>query len=500
MSAPFVGFTDDRPARRPLDGLLRRLEAVPLRTRLLLIVGLLVGAALLSTSLISAYLLKSDLDARVDAELRSVLAPVASQALTDLRTPTEGGLPSSYAFALAGPSGLLATRLPTGEEVAPQWPDLSADDAVVRTRTPFTVPSSEGDMEWRFIAAPVSGSAVVAVGVPLEPVSHTVSRLLASTALLGTGALVLSLVLGHFAVRRAFRPLRRIEDTASAIADGDLTQRVPVRRASDEVTSLSGSLNRMLARIESSFAVREASEERMRQFVADASHELRTPLTTLAGYAALHRSRPPGPLDADGRAEVDDAMRRIGDEAGRMRRLVDSLLDLTGLEGPDALRRSPVDLGPLLRDVVSDLRVVAPDRRVTLDAPDHLVVVADRDRVTQALVGLTSNAVRHTPSGTPVALRVLVRPGWVRVEVADAGPGIPPQHLPHLLERFYRVDRSRSSGSGGSGLGLAVVDAVARAHGGSVSVASGPGSGTVVAIDLPAGSADPSPAPSTSDR
>ncbi len=151
-----------------------------------------------------------------------------------------------------------------------------------------------------------------------------------------------------------------------------------------------------------------------------------------------------------------------------MRRLVDGLLDLTGLDAPDALRLEPVDLGAVLRDVTSDLRVVAPGREVTLEAPDSLAVTADRDRVTQALVGLTSNAVRHTPDGTPVALRVLTRPGWVRVEVADAGPGIPPEHLPHLVERFYRVDRSRSSGSGGSGLGLAVVDAVARAHGGAL--------------------------------
>ncbi len=268
-------------------------------------------------------------------------------------------------------------------------------------------------------------------------------------------------------------------DAAGAITAGDTARRVPPGPPGTEAARLGEALNTMID-------TTTATNERMRRFVADASHELRTPLTTLGGYAALHAARPPGPLDDAGRAEVDDAMRRIGDEAARMRRLVDGLLDLTGLDAPDALRLEPVDLGDVLRDVASDLRVVAPGREVTLDAPDSLVVTADRDRVTQALVGLTSNAVRHTPDGTPVALRVLTRPGWVRVEVADAGPGIPPEHLPHLVERFYRVDRSRSSGSGGSGLGLAVVDAVARAHGGSLAVASEPGRGSVFALELPA--------------
>ena len=158
-----------------------------------------------------------------------------------------------------------------------------------------------------------------------------------------------------------------------------------------------------------------------------------------------------------------DAMRRMGDEAARMRRLVDGLLDLARLDDLGVVSRDPVDLGVLVRDVASDLRVVAPDRVVTVDAPASLVVTGDRDRLTQALVGLTSNAVRHTPAGTPVWLVVAELPGAVRVDVADAGPGIPAEHLAHVFERFHRVDRGRSSASGGTGLGLAIVDAIARA-------------------------------------
>ncbi len=324
-----------------------------------------------------------------------------------------------------------------------------------------------------------NGRARAVIAVPTTSADVATRRL--SLTLLLTG-LVLATFVGlllWWVDRLGLRPIAAMTDAADAITAGDTSRRVPPGPAGTEAGRLGEALNTMID-------TTSTTNERMRRFVADASHELRTPLTTLGGYAALHGSRPPGPLDVEGRAAVDDAMRRIGDEAARMRRLVDGLLDLTGLDSPGALRREPVDLADVLRDVVSDLRVVAPDRRVSLDAPDRLVVTLDRDRVTQALVGLTSNAVRHTPEGTPVSLRVLRRPGWVRVEVADSGPGIPVEHLPHLFERFYRVDRSRSSGSGGSGLGLAVVDAVARAHGGSAAVASGPGRGTVFALDLPA--------------
>ena len=180
-----------------------------------------------------------------------------------------------------------------------------------------------------------------------------------------------------------------------------------------------------------------------------------------------------------------DAMRRIGDEAARMRRLVDGLLDLARLDDLGVVARDPVDLGRLVRDVASDLRVVAPDRVVTVDAPASLVVTGDRDRLTQALVGLTSNAVRHTPAGTPVWLAVVELPGAVRVDVADAGPGIPPEHLPHVFERFHRVDPGRSASRGGTGLGLAIVDAIARASGGTASVVSEPGHGSTFSLTLP---------------
>ena len=287
-------------------------------------------------------------------------------------------------------------------------------------------------------------------------------------------------------------------EAADAITAGDTTRRVPPGPPGTEAARLGEALNAMID-------TNAATQARMQRFVADASHELRTPLTTLQGYAALHTGRvgpavaggtttadvvasdpdPAEPASAAEVAEMADAMRRMGDEAARMRRLVDGLLDLARLDDLGVVSRDPVDLGVLVRDVASDLRVVAPDRVVTVDAPASLVVTGDRDRLTQALVGLTSNAVRHTPAGTPVWLMVVELPGAVRVDVADAGPGIPPEHLAHVFERFHRVDRGRSSASGGTGLGLAIVDAIARAHGGTASVASEPGRGSTFSITLP---------------
>ncbi|MGL4178459.1 MAG: HAMP domain-containing protein, partial [Dermatophilaceae bacterium] len=267
----------------------RWLETMPLRRRLYGIVGAVLGAALLLTTVATASLMYRDLMTRIDRELSSVARPVATQAFDDLRSSRDAAFPTSYAFQLQSPVGEVL-RLPTGYKDRPDLPALAVDDPRVRTGEPFTVESTGDGPRWRFVAGRVEDSgATFAVGVPLTSVNQTLTRLVVSSLLIGGVVVTLSLLLARLAVRRAFRPLSRIEDTAAAIAAGDLTQRVPVRQADDEVTSLSDSLNPMLARVEHSFSVREASEERMRQFVADASHELRTPLATVRGYAELYR-------------------------------------------------------------------------------------------------------------------------------------------------------------------------------------------------------------------
>ncbi|QKE83333.1 HAMP domain-containing sensor histidine kinase [Arthrobacter sp. NEB 688] len=448
-----------------------------LRRRLLVAVAVLAVLALVAgTAVVLAQraFLVGRLDAQVAALAQNPRAVLLASQRADGAVAT-AALSDVYVGRMTG-DGRLTTVL------APQTdPDLvPALDPGERIPTPEGRATASGAAQRvRVVTVELpNGRAQAVVAVPTTPADVATRRLAATLGLAGLVAAVLVGLLLWWVDRLGLRPIAGMTEAAGAITAGDTARRVPPGPPGTEAARLGEALNTMID-------TTTATQERMRRFVADASHELRTPLTTVGGYAALHAARPPGPLDDAGRAEVDDAMRRIGDEAGRMRRLVDGLLDLTGLESPDALRREPVDLAALLRDVASDLRVVAPDRVVTLEGPERLVVDADRDRVTQAVVGLTSNAVRHTPAGTPVALRLHRVPGWVRVEVSDAGPGIPAEHLPHLLERFYRVDRSRSSGSGGSGLGLAVVEAVARAHGGSVAVSSSPGVGTTFVLDLP---------------
>jgi two-component system, OmpR family, sensor kinase len=473
-----------RTDRGPVARVVRQLEAVPLRTRLVAIVGTLVGAALILTSLATAFLMRSDLMDRVDAELQSVVRPVANQALADLNN-RESAFPSNYAFELQSQFGVFS-RPATGVTATPDLPDLSVRDPLVRSGEPFTVPSESGPLKWRFVAGRVTGAnATFAVGIPLSTVNHTVVRMLVTTAVIGTLALIGSLFLAWFAVRRAFRPLTRIEDTAAAIANGDLTQRIPVRQADDEVTSLARSLNVMLARIESSFAVREASEERMRQFVADASHELRTPLATVRGYAELYRQ---GAVPDS--AAVGSAMERIEAESTRMSGLVEDLLTLARIDDAPVVETTQVDLTVLAADAVADARVRAPERRISLlglDSPVAPTVVRGTEsRLRQVVTNLVANALRHTPDGTPVEVAVGHDATGVALEVRDHGPGVPDEVATKVFERFYRADPARGrTGGGGSGLGLAIVAAIVSQHHGRVGVAPTPGGGATFVVRLP---------------
>ena len=473
-----------RSDRGPVARVVRQLEAVPLRTRLVAIVGSLVGAALILTSLATAFLMHSNLMDGVDAELQSVARPVANQALADL-TRRGSGFPSNYAFELQSQFGTLSTPA-TGVTATPDLPDLPVDDPRVISNEPFTVPSESGPVKWRFVAGRVTNAnATFAVGIPLSTVNHTVVTLLVTTAVIGTLALIGSIVLAWFAVRRAFRPLTRIEDTAAAIANGDLTQRIPVRQADDEVTSLASSLNVMLARIESSFAVREASEERMRQFVADASHELRTPLATVRGYAELYRQ---GAVPDS--AAVGSAMERIEAESTRMSGLVEDLLTLARIDDAPVVETTQVDLTVLAADAVADARVRAPERRISLlglDSPVAPTVVRGTEsRLRQVVTNLVANALRHTPDGTPVEVAVGHDASGVALEVRDHGPGVPDEVATKVFERFYRADPARGrTGGGGSGLGLAIVAAIVAQHHGRVGVAPTPGGGATFVVRLP---------------
>jgi two-component system OmpR family sensor kinase len=237
----------------------------------------------------------------------------------------------------------------------------------------------------------------------------------------------------------------------------------------------------MLDRLERAFAEREASQSRLRRFIADASHELRTPLASIRGYAELFRmgaARDP--------EETEKAMRRIEEEAARMGVLVDDLLTLARLDQVPQVPHAELDLAPLARDAVDDARATAPDRRIELHGDDAARVVGDAHQLRQVLGNLLRNALVHTPPGTPVDLTLTAGEAETRIEVRDHGPGLPPGETDALFERFWRAEGGRERGRGGAGLGLAIVAGIVDAHGGRVHAANAPGGGASFVVELPA--------------
>ena len=336
------------------------------------------------------------------------------------------------------------------------------------------------------------GQALVLLA-PLTEVEDTIGGLVVVVALVGAGALLVAGGLSWWAIGRGLAPVDRMIDTASAIAGGDLSQRVEHAEDGTELGRLATALDDMLAQLEAAFAERRASEDRLRRFVADASHELRTPLAAVKGYAELYRAGGIGDEEALARA-----MARIEGESARMASLVEDLLTLARLDQAQPLAHQRVAMGPLVADVVADARVVDPERPIDVAVADGAVVVGDEGRLRQVVTNLCANARVHTPAGTAVHVSVAAEAGEVVVRVADEGPGIPPDVQQRAFERFYRGDESRSRATGGTGLGLSIVDAVVSAHGGRVQLDSGPGRGTTVTVRLPAaGAAGPGAPAST---
>jgi two-component system, OmpR family, sensor kinase len=359
-------------------------------------------------------------------------------------------------------------------------------------------------------------------------------------------------MVGIAIVRTSLRPLTDIESTAAAIAAGDLSRRVPDSDPRTEVGRLGRALNAMLAQIESAFRSREQSEaaarrseERMRQFVADASHELRTPLTAIRGYAEYYRQRggldngshpagkpeiqpsrerahsgatpdtaPDVPANPDGppgsgdpalagssaspgpltSPDMDRIMERVEQESSRMGGLVEDMLVLARLDEQRPIERRPVDLLSLAADAVQDARIVAPGRKIdlTVGTGAAFLVLGDEPRLRQVISNLMNNALTHTPEGTPITVRILAGyqggnpavPAAI-LEVADRGPGLSSEQAERVFERFYRADQARGRRTGGTGLGLAIVSALVAAHGGTVGVNTAPGQGATFWITLP---------------
>jgi two-component system OmpR family sensor kinase len=345
----------------------------------------------------------------------------------------------------------------------------------------FTTDATSGGDRYRIRASiePQASQYVLVIGAPLTEVDSTLHRLLLIELLVTVLVLAAIAALGLWVVGLGLRPLAAIGSTADAIAAGDLSRRVDRAESRTEVGRLGLALNAMLGQIESAFRAREASERKLRRFVADASHELRTPLAAVRAYAELFTRGA-----AERPADLARSMNGITRESERMSLLVDDLLLLARLDEGRPLEREPVALEQVVADAVETAQTVEPDRPIEL-AADQAVVVGDRDRLRQIVDNLLANVRAHTPPGTPVRVTLSRRNGSAEIAVADSGPGLDEEQAAHVFERFYRTDSSRTRASGGVGLGLSIVAAVAEAHGGSVSADAGAGTGATFRIELP---------------
>lgn len=359
---------------------------------------------------------------------------------------------------------------------------------------------------YRVVTASTGTGTTYLIGLPLSGVEGTVAQLAMIIALVSLVGLVVIALIAAWIVRLALRPLQRVTETAGRVSaapldkgDVSLVDRVPVKDTDPrtEVGRVGSALNRMLDHVDLALETRQASERKVRQFVADASHELRTPLASVRGYAELTRR---GGQDLP--SDTVHALGRIESESVRMTALVEDLLLLARLDEGRELEQNPVDLTRLLVDAVSDAHAAATDHIWDLDLPEEPVeVVGDAPRLHQVVANLLANARIHTPPGTTVTVGLTRGDANARITVTDDGPGIPEELQATLFERFARGDTSRSRGSGGStGLGLAIAQAVVTAHRGNLTVESRPGSTrfTVLLPTAAAGVPDTSPAPTPS--
>ncbi len=461
------------------------MRSLSLRARLLLAVVALAAVGLVAANVVTYSSLRSFLfdrtDSTLDETVRTLQRPGPGGGIrsappgtfVQLRSLDGDSVVATFAGATLPGAAIPSPLLP--ETVAP--PTGSVGPEAVRY---FTAAGGEGGTPYRVRASIEAGDRVMLlVATSLRDVSSTLHRLLLIELIVSALVLAAIVGLGLWLVRIGLRPLEAIGETAAAIAAGDLSQRVERAEERTEVGRLGLALNAMLCRIESSFTAQQASERRLRRFVADASHELRTPLSAVRAYAELYdRGAAERPHD------LERSMRGISRESERMSLLVDDLLLLARLDDGRPLERRTVRLDEVVGEAVETAQTVDPNRRIELRT-EPAVVVGDRDRLCQIVDNLLANVRAHTPPGTGASVSVTRHDGSAEIAVSDAGPGLDQEQLEHVFERFYRADPSRARASGGAGLGLAIVAAVAEAHGGTVSARSRPGEGTTIVIALP---------------
>ncbi|AZH83221.1 sensor histidine kinase [Plantibacter sp. PA-3-X8] len=528
-------------------------SSVSLRTKitgvtvLVLAFGLLV-AGMGTTPLLKEVLTQQANDSLVTAAKGKIVGEISEDGQLQLDAP------STLFVAVYDTNGELRASSGWDDSIAPEHPaHLSANDVAASGTQIYTTTNASGTIVYHAVSVPVTldgfrtGAAWVAIS--MQGTDNTIATYLTIFFVLGVLIIVVGALLTRWLVTGTFEPLRQVERTAAAFADGDFSQRLAGSTPNTEVGRLSRSLNTMLARIDRAYSDRGKTIEQMRNFVGDASHELRTPLVSVRGYAELYRM---GALQTP--QDVAQAMERIEKEAIRMGALVEDLLQLARLDETRPLNVAPVDLLPIARDAALDTTAQAPGRTVqvvrdermaravdddasettgespaTADAPAQTnstgpifgatfnrfrrrpkpsgdattpdtkpiaepltlavppIVLGEENKIRQVVTNLIGNALRFTPADSPIELAVGTdaRAGTASIAIVDHGEGIPPQIREKIFQRFWRADSSRTRETGGSGLGLAIVASIVAAHGGTVDVTETPGGGATFRVILP---------------
>ncbi len=462
-----------------------------LRGRLLIGVVSLVTLGLLVLDIATYTALQNFLFGRIDQQLTNgqFAAVTGLGGQPDGRGSNQSSpFPTGTVVERIGPDGtVLLARVTTAPGFAPstarpELPHSLPKSAMDTPSSPFTVEGTNGVAQFRITDWPENfyqGDYVV-LAIPLTDVRSTLDQLVLLEASISLAIVVATAILALLIIRISLRPLERMGAVAAHIAAGDLTRRVEPATSETEIGRLGLALNGMLSQIEAAFSERTESNRRLRRFVADASHELRTPLTSIRGYSEmLRRGAGKSPTDSE------LARRRIEEESIRMTGLVDDMLVLARLDQGRPLEQAPVDLEAIARDAVADARAVAPQRDISLNAADPVVVNGDETRLRQVVGNLVRNALVHTPQNTSIQIAVSTADSVGRISVADHGPGLVAEDMNRIFEPFYRADPSRSRDSGGSGLGLSIVSAVVAAHGGRVKVTETAGGGATFEVELP---------------
>ena len=536
----------NRRTARPWEGLRDLSDRTSLRTKLITGLLAMVIVAIAAISITGVWVLRSYLIEQDDSQLRSAQHSVYNELVAGAQIVQPGETvpvhPLLNVYAGVQQAGV-ALKPPNSQSGIPYAGHGEAQSvpavptsplwATVNSGKLMTVPAQSGADTWRVIVEPISYvlptstgqieqvSGTLVVGADLGNINATIGGLAVTILIIGLIVVCILALAIVVVVRASLRPLVDIEATAGEIAAGHLNRRVPERDPRTEIGSLGRSLNTMLSQIETAFHAQEASEaaahhseERMRRFIADASHELRTPVTAIRGFAEYYRQRgglvrhwdqaeaaDSGAAGAPAEAgltprDLDRIMIRVEKEAARMGLLVEDLLLLARLDKQRPLVRQPVDVLTLAADAVGDARLLAPARTIDLSvqAGAAFLVIGDEARLRQVIGNLMSNALTHTPDGTPIEVSISAgtldpqagdHTPAVLLDVTDQGPGMTQDQARRVFERFYRADQARTRATGGSGLGLAIVRALVVAQGGVASLRTAEGQGATFRIALP---------------